>query len=175
MIVIASSNLQRLHVDVTDLWPRRLHLRLDDNAIHDFPAPLMRLDPSVLSITGNQLTQVPLAELFGRGRSLSVLDVSNNPIQSLPSNVDDATIPEAFWGLFLANTSVSDVPQWLQDTLLLRQQDKSLWHLSVVLSGSPVCTNITATVAASVNRTWQHDVYCEPMWRSPLRTMLLDF
>ncbi|GLE09215.1 hypothetical protein PINS_up020806 [Pythium insidiosum] len=173
-ISIAYSNLRSLPADVVDAWPRRLDLRLEQTAISTFPPVLTRLDVSYLSLVGNNLTEVPLVALFGRDRSLAALDLSNNSIASLPSTVDVSTIPDSLWGLFLANTDVREVPQWIQD--MVRQSDVRPWRLALVLSGSPVCDNITAAAAAaavnhSTVRIWQQQVQCDPMPQSPLHVV----
>ncbi|DAZ97145.1 TPA: LOW QUALITY PROTEIN: hypothetical protein N0F65_004759, partial [Lagenidium giganteum] len=108
-IEFSKTNLTTLPEDLDEIWPFGMYLLLESSSFVELPPVLLRMEVSVLSISQNQVTQLPEG-VFQQDQLTTLCVSGNTQLTSLP---ESATLSPALNIVFADNTSLEMLPQWL--------------------------------------------------------------
>lgn len=132
------TNLTTLPPNLHERWHPIACLYLEYSLFTTFPATLVHLDVTELSLHGNRLEQLP--ELAHKRQNFFSLVMSANPLRVLPDTLGDGTV---FAYLSAENTLLETLPAWVRT----RVED------TLFLYGTPFCESRVETEDAHSDST----------------------
>ncbi|OQR87264.1 hypothetical protein ACHHYP_09300 [Achlya hypogyna] len=134
-IEIVYSNLRSIEDSTINAWTSLNSLILEHGQLHTLPQSLCNLDQlGDLSVFANNITEIPNATL-GCLKSLTVLNLAENPITQLPSDISQGHLG-LLLDLYLENTNIT---VWTPSAFGPQA--------SIYLSGTPYCQKHPTEVA----------------------------
>ncbi|KAL4171996.1 hypothetical protein KRP22_007172 [Phytophthora ramorum] len=129
-IEICVTNLRELPNDLDTKWNAGATVQVEFSQLTSVPPALLRLEPSVLAVTGNPITELP-SEIF-EITSLITLGIGEINLNELPRSV--TIVSPVLSLIFIQATSVSFFWSWA-DQLVAQS---TMW----IATASPYCTDL---------------------------------
>lgn len=147
-IQFCGTNLTTFPEDVHLKWTQVDTFVLElSPGITAFPEPLAKMPLQLLSLAGNAIRGIPDDLLAIQTSSFQELVLTNNPLQSLPSNIGNLT---GFTALNIIDTNVSELPSaWLTKDFAVRPSISEL--IEIQAAGTPLCAKLTQDAHSTTN------------------------
>lgn len=114
-------------------WPPHSTIHFDSTELVEFPQVVLRMQPWLLILAGNQFETVP-EELF-EIPTMEFVHLGYTALSSLPTNVTNPST--ALASMNLDGVNISSFPPWVDQWL--EHKAASLYSLPISASGSPYC------------------------------------
>ncbi|KAF1326699.1 hypothetical protein FI667_g8261, partial [Globisporangium splendens] len=142
-MMISRTNLTFLPDNLDMIWSKGMFLLLEEYRFTEFPLVIPRMRPRYLSLALNNLSSIPDA-LFDAAY-LTMLILNGNPIQSLPTNLSDSSLPFLGWILILS-TKISALLDWMNTSTYLST-------IYILANTTPLCDRMVSTGEAAHSLT----------------------